>query len=358
MGFNRIVDRRFDARNPRTRTARFRAARWALRAGLDRRSSWPRALFIAGGVAAQPAVPRAGPVALAWVLFYSYTKRFTRWPHLGLGLASPSRRSAGISPSPAAWSHAVVDARRARARGGDVGGGVRHSLRAAGRGVRSGARASERGGPPRRAAGDPARAKLLHGVTIPALALFGWGAGFGGWYFAGLAVAARHPLYEHSARPARRSVEARRRVLHDERGDERDRLRVRACWTGSSEPSATRHPVGRSRSRARRARRTRVRLLESLARAAACRCGSSSRATACACCGTSAASIRSTALCAAHRSATGRSVTLFPDDDRGAAAGVGLRAHARDGDLPVLDGHGVRDRRPAPAGRWSSAPPT
>ena len=25
-------------------------------------------------------------------------------------------------------------------------------------------------------------AKLLHGVTIPALALFGWGAGFGVWY--------------------------------------------------------------------------------------------------------------------------------------------------------------------------------
>jgi 4-hydroxybenzoate polyprenyltransferase len=40
-------------------------------------------------------------------------------------------------------------------------------------------------------------AKLLHGVTVPALALFGWGAGFGPWYFAGLVVAAAILLYEH-----------------------------------------------------------------------------------------------------------------------------------------------------------------
>ena len=40
-------------------------------------------------------------------------------------------------------------------------------------------------------------AKLLHGVTIPALALFGLGAGFGGWYVAGLVVAAGILLYEH-----------------------------------------------------------------------------------------------------------------------------------------------------------------
>ena len=40
-------------------------------------------------------------------------------------------------------------------------------------------------------------AKLLHGVTIPALALFGWAAGFGLWYFAGLAVATGILAYEH-----------------------------------------------------------------------------------------------------------------------------------------------------------------
>jgi 4-hydroxybenzoate polyprenyltransferase len=40
-------------------------------------------------------------------------------------------------------------------------------------------------------------AKLLHGATIPALALFGWGAGFGWWYYAGVAVAAVILAYEH-----------------------------------------------------------------------------------------------------------------------------------------------------------------
>jgi 4-hydroxybenzoate polyprenyltransferase len=40
-------------------------------------------------------------------------------------------------------------------------------------------------------------AKLLHGITIPALALFGLGAGFGAWYFAGLLVATGILAYEH-----------------------------------------------------------------------------------------------------------------------------------------------------------------
>jgi 4-hydroxybenzoate polyprenyltransferase len=39
--------------------------------------------------------------------------------------------------------------------------------------------------------------KLLHGVTIPALALFGYGAGFGVWYYAGLVVATAILAYEH-----------------------------------------------------------------------------------------------------------------------------------------------------------------
>jgi 4-hydroxybenzoate polyprenyltransferase len=40
-------------------------------------------------------------------------------------------------------------------------------------------------------------AKLLHGVTIPALLLFGMAAGFGYWYFSGIVVAALILVYEH-----------------------------------------------------------------------------------------------------------------------------------------------------------------
>jgi 4-hydroxybenzoate polyprenyltransferase len=41
-------------------------------------------------------------------------------------------------------------------------------------------------------------AKLLHGVTIPALAVFGWGVGFGAWYYVGVAAAAGILAYEHN----------------------------------------------------------------------------------------------------------------------------------------------------------------
>ncbi|HUG28780.1 MAG TPA: UbiA family prenyltransferase, partial [Gemmatimonadales bacterium] len=40
-------------------------------------------------------------------------------------------------------------------------------------------------------------AKVLHGVTIPALFAFGYVAGFGWWYVAGLVAAAGILAYEH-----------------------------------------------------------------------------------------------------------------------------------------------------------------
>jgi 4-hydroxybenzoate polyprenyltransferase len=40
-------------------------------------------------------------------------------------------------------------------------------------------------------------AKILHGITIPALVVFGIGSGFGGWYLAGVGVATAILVYEH-----------------------------------------------------------------------------------------------------------------------------------------------------------------
>src|SRR5215203_5602396 len=40
-------------------------------------------------------------------------------------------------------------------------------------------------------------AKSLHGMTIPALAAFGFAAGFGMWYYVGLIVAGGILIYEH-----------------------------------------------------------------------------------------------------------------------------------------------------------------
>jgi 4-hydroxybenzoate polyprenyltransferase len=44
------------------------------------------------------------PVALAWVLFYSYCKRFTRWSHLVLGLGLGIAPVGGFLAVTGAWS--------------------------------------------------------------------------------------------------------------------------------------------------------------------------------------------------------------------------------------------------------------
>lgn len=86
MGFNRIVDRRVDALNPRTRMRELPSGRLTVgQAGV--------AVAVASGIFLLSAgmLNRLclilAPFALAWVLFYSYTKRFTRWAHLVLGFA-------------------------------------------------------------------------------------------------------------------------------------------------------------------------------------------------------------------------------------------------------------------------------
>ncbi len=84
MTFNRIVDRRFDAANPRT-------ANRALPAGLlDLRFAWiftivSSAIFLLAAWRLNRLTLMLAPVALASVFLYSYTKRFTALSHLVLG---------------------------------------------------------------------------------------------------------------------------------------------------------------------------------------------------------------------------------------------------------------------------------
>jgi len=88
MGFNRIVDRQIDARNPRT-------ARRELPSGLlgVREATLAVVLasivFVFAAWRLNPLCAVLSPIALGWVLWYSYTKRFTHWSHivLGIGLA-------------------------------------------------------------------------------------------------------------------------------------------------------------------------------------------------------------------------------------------------------------------------------
>jgi 4-hydroxybenzoate polyprenyltransferase len=86
MAFNRIVDRKFDALNPRTRNRHLPAGTISLASAVAL-----CALSGAGLVAASyflnPICYHLSPVALVLVCFYSLTKRFTDYTHVFLGLA-------------------------------------------------------------------------------------------------------------------------------------------------------------------------------------------------------------------------------------------------------------------------------
>lgn len=86
MGFNRIVDRSIDALNPRTRMREIPSGRLTVgQAGVA--VTVASALFLLSAGMLNRLCLILAPFALGWVLFYSYTKRFTRWAHLVLGFA-------------------------------------------------------------------------------------------------------------------------------------------------------------------------------------------------------------------------------------------------------------------------------
>jgi 4-hydroxybenzoate polyprenyltransferase len=95
MAFNRLVDAEIDGRNPRTKMRHLPAGL------LSQTFAWgfvvaTSALFFVAAGALNQLCLRLAPIALAIIFFYSFTKRFTSFSHLFLGL------SLGIAPA-AAW---------------------------------------------------------------------------------------------------------------------------------------------------------------------------------------------------------------------------------------------------------------
>lgn len=196
MAVNRIVDREFDARNPRTQQ------REIPRGAIAVRDAWltvvvAAALFVWAAAQLNPLCLYLSPVALAWVCFYSFTKRFTRYAHLvlGLGLAiapvggylavtgvwsSPWWLLIALTIGVMSWSggfdvlYALPDIEFDRAQG-------LHSIPAS-VGVT-------------RAIGI---ARALHVVTVLALAITVWAAGLGWLAWTGLAAVAALLTFEHS----------------------------------------------------------------------------------------------------------------------------------------------------------------
>jgi 4-hydroxybenzoate polyprenyltransferase len=195
MAANRIIDRKVDARNPRT------AGRELVTGAVTPRTAWLGALvalvaFLAAAVALNPLVAALAPAAVVPLVVYPYAKRFTDWPHAVLAVAQAvapvgawlavTGTFAGSGP---AWVlgaavglwiggfdliYASQDAeidRRIGVRSAPARYGVRFALRAA---------------------------SVTHLVTFALFVWFGFLVGLGPPWWIGLAVTAAAFAYEHS----------------------------------------------------------------------------------------------------------------------------------------------------------------
>jgi 4-hydroxybenzoate polyprenyltransferase len=201
MGFNRIVDREYDARNPRTQM------RELPRGAMTVREAWlsvaaASVVFVAAAGALNQLCLMLSPIALGWVFFYSFTKRFTRLAHVALGVGMSIAPVGGYLAVVGRWSepwwllcalatavvtwgagfdvlYALPDIAFDRAHG-------LHSIPAA---------LGERGA--------IAVSRGLHAITLLSLAMVGLGAYQGDatastLYWAGVLVVAVLLAYEHS----------------------------------------------------------------------------------------------------------------------------------------------------------------
>ncbi len=196
MGFNRIADRELDALNPRTarRELPSGALRIAEAAGAVTAAS---ILFVFAAWWLNPLCFALSPVALAWVFFYSYTKRFTRWAHLVLGLGLGIAPVGGYLAVTGAWSDPwwVLILLAAGVMGWVAGFDIFYALQDVtfDRAQRLHSLPAALG--ERRAIGI---ARALHAGTVLCFALVGIGIGAEWVYALGVIAVALLLLYEHS----------------------------------------------------------------------------------------------------------------------------------------------------------------
>lgn len=193
MGWNRVVDRHFDAQNPRTAAREIPSGKMPVTTAIALVVA-SSALFIATSAYLGKLCLLLSPVALALVLGYSYTKRFTWLCHLVLGFAIAAGPAGawiavtGDMAAPAWWLvlavttwiggfdilYALSDRefdKKAKLRSIPARFGVRKSLWISG---------------------------ALHVLTAVALVMAGLAAHLGAPYFIGVAAIAGILAWEHS----------------------------------------------------------------------------------------------------------------------------------------------------------------
>jgi len=196
MGFNRIVDREIDAANPRTATREIPSG--ALSVGAAAAAvCFTSAVFLYASYRINPLCFALAPLALGWVLLYSYTKRFTRLSHVILGIGLAIAPVGGYLAVTGAWSEpwwllvALATAVAAWVAGFDI----LYSLQDV-----EFDRAQRLYSIPA-AVGEPRAltlARALHVLAVLALATAGLAAGAGIPYWIGVGVVALLLGYEHS----------------------------------------------------------------------------------------------------------------------------------------------------------------
>lgn len=193
MGFNRIVDRHLDARNPRTASREIPAGRISLGAAVAMTIA-STALFVGAAAWLGPLCLALSPVALLFLFGYSYTKRFTWLCHVFLGFAiagGPAGAWIAVTggfAAPAGWLMLAVTSWIA-------GFDILYALA-----DREFDRQAQLHSIPARF-GVPASLALsgaLHVVTVCALAALGFSAGLGWIYFVGLTAIIAMLIWEHS----------------------------------------------------------------------------------------------------------------------------------------------------------------
>ncbi len=193
MGFNRIVDARFDARNPRTENRELPTGRMSQREAIAF-VVISSGLFIASAAQLGTLCLVLSPVALAIVFWYSLAKRVTSYTQLFLGLAMAVAPVGGwiAAGGRGGWEPWLLGLAIGTWVGGfdvlyacqDVDVDRREGLKSIP--VRFGI------------TGALGISRAMHVVTVVCLAALGWIVPLGPVYFAGVAVVAALLIWEQS----------------------------------------------------------------------------------------------------------------------------------------------------------------